>query len=142
MWPQDSDGNYPEHCGDEPGPSHPEAYTDLIPTVSLIEHEWQTHGTCSGLAADDYFSQIRKAYTAIKIPQNIGAATDGQGVPPNKLLAQFATANPSYPAASFALSCGNNRLTAVEICLSKDLDPESCQGVRSCRANVVKVTPR
>ena len=31
---------------------------------------------------------------------------------------------------------------AVEICLTKDLRPEACQGVRSCRANVVKVTPR
>jgi hypothetical protein len=30
----------------------------------------------------------------------------------------------------------------VEICLTKELQPEACQGVRSCRANVVKVTPR
>jgi ribonuclease T2 len=142
MWPQDATGDYPEHCSDAPGPSHPQAYTDMFPTAGLVEHEWQTHGTCSGLPADDYFSQIRKAYAAVKIPQNIGAGTDGRGIPPGTLLAQFAAANPSYPRESFALSCGNNRLTAVEICLSKDLHPEPCQGVRSCRANVVKVTPQ
>ena len=78
----------------------------------------------------------------MKLPANIGAGSDADGVTPDDLLARFATANPGYPAGSFALSCGNNRLTAVEICLSKDLRPEACQGVRSCRANVVKVTPR
>jgi len=112
------------------------------PTASLVEHEWQTHGTCSGLGVDEYFRAMHKAYAAVKIPANIGQGSDADGVTPDDLLTRFAAANPGYPAGSFALSCGNNRLTAVEICLSKDLRPEACQGVRSCRANVVKVTPR
>jgi ribonuclease T2 len=142
MWPQDTNGDFPEDCSNAPGPTNPQADIDIIPTVSLVEHEWQTHGTCSGLGADDYFAQIHKAFAAVKIPQNIGTGNDASGVPPADLLARFASANPSYPAGSFALSCGNNRLTAVEICLTKNLQPEACQGVRSCRANVVKVTPR
>jgi ribonuclease T2 len=142
LWPQDANGDYPEHCSDAPGPANPQADTDIIPTVSLVEHEWQTHGTCSGLAADDYFAQIHKAFAAVKLPSNIGQGSDPDGVTPDALLARFATANPGYPPGSFALSCGNNRLTAVEICLTKDLRPETCQGVRSCRANVVKVTPQ
>ena len=113
-----------------------------MPTASLVEHEWETHGTCSGLGANDYFAAIHRAYAAVKVPANIGTGEDAGGVTPDELLGRFATANPSYPPGSFALSCGNNRLTAVEICLSKDLHPEACQGVRSCRANVVKVTPR
>jgi ribonuclease T2 len=142
LWPQDNSGDYPQHCSDAPGPTNPQADTDIIPTASLVEHEWQTHGTCSGLAANDYFAAIHKAFAAVKLPTNIGAGNDADGVTPDELLARFATANPGYPAGSFALSCGNNRLTAVEICLTKDLRPEACQGVRSCRANVVKVTPR
>ena len=113
-----------------------------MPTAGLVEHEWQTHGTCSGLSAGDYFAEIHKAYAAVKIPPNIGSGSDAEGVTPDDLLSRFAAANPGYPAGSFALSCGNNRLTAIEICLAKDLRPEACQGVRSCRANVVKVTPR
>jgi len=142
LWPQDTNGDYPQHCSDAPGPSNPQADTDIMPTASLVEHEWQTHGTCSGLAADNYFAAIHKAYAAIRIPANIGLGRDVDGVTPDDLLGRFAEANPGYPAGSFALSCGNNRLTAVEICLSKDLHPEACQGVRSCRANLVKVTPR
>ena len=142
LWPQDTSGDYPQHCSDAPGPSDPQADTDIMPTASLVDHEWETHGTCSGLGANDYFAAIHKVYAAVKIPTNIGVGGDAGGVTPDDLLARFASANPGYPAASFALSCGNNRLTAVEICLSKDLQPEACQGVRSCRANVVKVTPR
>lgn len=142
LWPQDANGDFPEHCSDAPGPANPRADTDIIPTVSLVEHEWQTHGTCSGLAANDYFAQIHKAFAAVKLPSNIGQGTDADGVTPDALLGRFAAANPSFPRGSFALSCGNNRLTAVEVCLTKDLGPETCQGVRSCRADVVKVTPR
>jgi len=142
LWPQFANGDYPQHCSDAPGPANPQADTDIIPTAGLVEHEWQTHGTCSGLTAGDYFAEIHKAYAAVKIPANIGAGSDVDGVAPDDMLARFAAANPGYPAGSFALSCGNNRLTAIEICLAKDLSPEPCQGIRSCRASVVKVTPR
>jgi ribonuclease T2 len=142
LWPQDTSGDYPQHCSNAPGPTNPQADTDIMPTASLVEHEWETHGTCSGLNPDEYFGDIHKAFAAVKLPANIGAGGDVDGVSPDDLLARFATANPGYPAGSFALSCGNNRLTAVEICLGKDLRPQACQGVRSCRASVVKVTPR
>jgi ribonuclease T2 len=141
LWPQNYDGSYPQHCGQKPGPTNPQADTDIMPTVGLVEHEWETHGTCTGLSADSYFAQMHQAYQAVQIPATIGSGSDPQGVPPSQLLARFAAANPDYPADSFALSCGNNRLTAIEICLGKNLRPQSCRGVRSCRANVVKVTP-
>jgi ribonuclease T2 len=142
LWPQDNDGTYPENCSSAAGPANPQQYTDLIPTVSLIQHEWQTHGTCSGLAADVYFGAIRKARTAFNIPSNIGSGSDANGVTPDDLLVRFAQANPSFPPGSLALSCGNNRLTAIELCLTKKLQPEACQNVRSCRANVIQITPQ
>ena len=142
LWPQDNTGDYPEDCSDAPGPTNPQSYTDLIPTVSLIAHERQTHGTCSGLSADAYFANIRKAFQEVKLPSGIGTGSDANGVTPDQFLARFASANPGFPAGAIALSCGNNRLTAVEICLTKDLQPEACQGVRSCRANSIKITPQ
>jgi len=142
LWPQYGNGNYPENCSTAPGPANPKSYTDIIPTANLVEHEWRTHGTCSGLNADDYFAAIRKAYAALAIPPDIGQGTDPSGVTPPDLLQRFAKANPSYPQGSIALSCGNNRLTAVEVCLTRNLQPEACRGVRSCRANVIKVTPK
>lgn len=142
LWPQNADGSYPEHCDTEPGPTDPAEWTDVIPNVGLIIHEWQTHGTCTGLGADDYFATVRKAFHEVKIPSSIGAGSEETMMPPHAILDQFARANPSFPRASLALSCGNNRLTAVEVCMSKDLQPEACSGVRSCRANAVKITPQ
>ncbi len=142
LWPQNDDGTYPENCSNAPGPSDPSADLDLIPTLSLITHEWQTHGTCSGLDADTYFSTIRSAFHEVAIPTAFQADHAEQSLSPSAILAQFSAANPTFPSSSFALSCGNNQLTAIEVCLDKNLRAEACQGVRSCRANVVKVTPQ
>ena len=137
LWPQDDSGDYPEDCSDAPGPANPGADTDIYPTVGLVEHEWTTHGTCSGLSADGYFQAVHKAFAEVKLP-NVAAGS----VTPAALLGQLQGANPGFPAGSFAVSCGNNRLTAVEVCLDKNLKAEACQGVRGCRAQVVQVTGR
>jgi ribonuclease T2 len=142
LWPQNTDGTYPEHCSDAPGPSNPSSLTNLIPTESLVEHEWTTHGTCSGLPADRYFAAVRTAFQEVRIPAGFTSGQSPTMLSPDAILTQFSVANPSYPAGSFALSCGNNYLTAVEVCFDKSFHPEACQGVRSCRANAVKITPR
>jgi ribonuclease I len=95
LWPQDTSGDYPQHCSDAPGPSNAQADTDIMPTAGLVEHEWQTHGTCSGLGADNYFGAIHKAYAGVKIPTNIGLGRDADGVTPDDLLARFAARIPA-----------------------------------------------
>jgi ribonuclease T2 len=141
LWPQDTDGTYPENCDDPALPTNPAAYLDLLPTVQLIEHEWAAHGTCSGLAPDAYFGDVRTALQKIEIPPSFAAAaTPPTHLTPQALLQQFSSANPSFPHNSFVLTCGNNYLTAVEACFDKNLNPIACQGVRSCRANSIKIT--
>jgi len=143
LWPQNTDGTYPQNCSGMSRPPNPAAYLDIMPTVALILHEWQTHGACSGLNPDGYFFAIRTAFRSVAIPSIFAATQIVPGsIPPSKLLAEFSRANPSFPPQSFALSCGNNYLTAVEVCMDKHLNPEACQNVRSCRANVIRIAPR
>jgi ribonuclease T2 len=142
MWPQNNDGTYPENCSNAAGPANPQQYLNLIPTVSLIHHEWSTHGTCSGLAPDAYFTAIGTAFHAVKIPPGFVKVTQQEMLAPSAIVGQFAAANPGWPQGSIALSCGKNYLTAVEVCLSKTLAPEACQNVHTCGATVVKVTPQ
>lgn len=141
LWPQNNDGSYPEHCSDAAGPNDPQAYRDILPDVHLLEHEWQTHGTCSGMGPDAYFGAARQAERRVVVPRDLQRVSSELQLTPQQILGDFAQANPGLAQGSFALSCGNNRLTAVEVCLTKDLKATSCNGVRSCRANVVKVTP-
>ncbi len=142
LWPQNGDGSYPEHCGSRRGPTNPEAWADVIPNAGLVRHEWETHGTCTAYDADTYFGVVRKAFREVKVPAAFAAIDHEVMMPPVAIIDAFAKANPTFPVGSIAVSCGNNRLTAVEVCLAKDLSPEACSGVRSCRANVVKITPQ
>ena len=142
LWPQNADGSYPQHCGSRPGPTNPDAWGDVMPNAGMVRHEWETHGTCTAYDADTYFGVVRKAFREVKIPVAFTGTDHELMMPPGAIIDAFARANAGFPAGSIALSCGNNRLTAIEVCLAKDLQPMACSGVRSCRANAVKVTPQ
>jgi ribonuclease T2 len=141
MWPQNNDGTYPENCSNAPGPSDPTQYIDIYPDQGLLAHEWQTHGTCSGMGADAFFAAARTAYHSVTIPPTLTGLTSQTSLPPDQILDLFTASNPAIPRSSLALSCGHNYLTAVEVCLDKSLHPVSCSAVRSCRANTVRIPP-
>ncbi|MBS1820982.1 MAG: ribonuclease T, partial [Acidobacteria bacterium] len=107
----------------------------------LLQHEWKTHGTCSGLSPDAFFNAARKAVQAVKIPPTLTQLDHQISLPPGQILGLFTAANPEIPRASLALSCGNNYLTAVEVCFDKKLAPTQCGPIRSCRANTVRIPP-
>jgi ribonuclease T2 len=139
LWPQNNDGTYPENCSNAAGPASPSAYKDIYPDSGLLAHEWKKHGTCSGLAPDAYLSVARKAYRSITIPPALAGLKSQASMSPEGVLGLFTQSNPAIPRSSFALSCGNNELTAVEVCLDKSLRPIACSGLRSCRANSVRI---
>lgn len=141
VWPQNNDGSYPENCSSAPGPSDPSQFSDIFPDAGLLNHEWATHGTCSGLPPDDYFRLARRAFQSITIPAKLTGLRSQISMPPDEIVSLFTASNPHIPAASFAVSCGHNYLTAIEVCLDRNLQPVSCSAVRSCRANVVRIPP-
>jgi ribonuclease T2 len=141
LWPQFADG-YPEHCSNAAGPRNLAQWLDLMPTTWLVEHEWSTHGTCSGLSPESYFGQIRRAYSSIHIPGQIKAITHTTSMTPAAIKQAFSIVNPGLRYEDMAISCGNNYLTAVEFCLSKkDLRFTSCGTLHECHANVVRIAP-
>jgi ribonuclease T2 len=141
LWPQNTSGPYPQRCSNDPGPQNPSQYSDIYLDPGLLRHEWQTHGTCSGLAPDAFFNLARKALHSVAIPTELTSLDHQVSMPPSDILGLFAKSNPSFPRDSLALSCGNNYLTAVEVCMNKSLQPISCGSLRSCRANTVRIAP-
>ncbi len=139
LWPENTDGSYPKDCSSAPGPANPAQYGDIFPDAGLLEHEWKTHGTCSGLDPDTYFQTARKAYQSVVIPEALSGLKAQTSMTPAEIVASFRGSNAAIPESSFAVSCGNNYLTAVEVCLSKTLEPAACTGIRTCRANTVKI---
>jgi len=141
LWPEDSDGTYPENCSNAPGPANPSQYSDLYPDPTLLEHEWHTHGTCSGLSPDGFFTAARAAFHSIVIPSQLTHLDHPISLPPIQILNLFADSNPSVVTFDLALSCGHNYLTAVEVCLDKSFHPTACGTLHSCRANTVRISP-
>ncbi|HXS12019.1 MAG TPA: ribonuclease T2 [Acidobacteriaceae bacterium] len=141
LWPQNSDGTYPQNCSNAPGPAEPSQYSDIYPDPGLLEHEWSTHGTCSGLSPDAFFTTARAAFEAFAVPPKLAQLSGQISLAPNQILSLVTQSNPKIGANSLALSCGNNYLTAVEVCLDKQLHPVACGPVRSCRAQTVRIPP-
>jgi len=44
---------------------------DVMPNKNLVIHEYRAHGTCSDLAADQYFGLARDLYERVSIPPQV-----------------------------------------------------------------------
>jgi len=76
----------------------------------------------------------------VQIPASL-TITQSTPISRDGLLSQFASANPTYPAGSFALTCSGKNLTAAEVCLNKStLAPQACQSLKSSCPTTISVT--
>jgi ribonuclease T2 len=128
LWPQADSTRGPENCG-HPSPvsgSLVQLMLNYIPTASLIQHEWATHGTCSGLSPADYFAAVRKARDSLTIPDEFKALAQTLNLSPAAIEEAFATSNPSFPKTAFRTSCTAGELQEARICFGKDLTPRAC----------------
>jgi ribonuclease T2 len=145
LWPQYERG-FPRDC-QVPSPRlNREIMTsmlDLMPAPRLVYHEWDQHGTCSGLAAQAYFDLVRKARDAVKIPEAYAAPKATLTVSPAEVEEAFVKTNPGLSRAAVAVTCGGTRLSEVRVCLSKDLKFRDCGEVdrRACKRDKLIMPP-
>jgi ribonuclease T2 len=145
LWPQGETTRGPESCG----PASPvsqaiiQATLPYIPTQSLIQHEWATHGTCSGLSAADYFAALRKARDSVMLPPDLNQPAQKQQFSPAQIESKVAAANTTFPNTAFRTSCYQDReLQEVRVCLNKDLSPRACgPSAGECSAASVTLLP-
>lgn len=132
LWPQYRNGSWPQHC---PTPAAPDETTiehtlAFMPSRSLIEHEWQTHGSCTGLDPSEYFAQADRAFASVKIPFVLRAPQTPPTLSGNDLIQSFMQVNPGLGKNMLSIACHDgNELTEVRVCLNKDtLSPQACTG--------------
>jgi ribonuclease T2 len=145
LWPQYERG-FPDYC-QRPSPRLDRnimtSMLDLMPAPGLIFNEWDKHGTCSGLGARAYFETIRKARSAVKIPEEYLELSAQKTVAPAEIEEAFVRANPGLSTAAIAVICNRNRLSEVRLCMSKDLQFRACEEIdrRACRRDEVVMPP-
>ncbi len=145
MWPQ-YDRGFPEFCqvpAPRLGRNIVGSMLDLMPSPRLVYHEWDRHGTCSGLSQSAYFDTIRKARAVVKIPQQYLALRSPLTVTPDEVEDAFIAANPGLTREGISVTCGGRRLDEVHICLSRTLQFRDCPEVeqRSCRRDRLLMPP-
>jgi ribonuclease T2 len=128
LWPQNADGGYPENCAPD-APLPPGAAvrgSTLFPSPRLMEHEWQRHGSCTGLDALGYFNTADRALAVVKIPAVFEAPRNNLSMRVEEIVAAFRAANPGLGADGLAVACNRAELSEVRVCLSKGLVLTAC----------------
>ena len=129
LWPQYERGGWPENCSTEAvDESMVRSMLAIMPSPKLVAHEWEKHGTCSGLSPKDYFEEATEAFQSIQIPPRYRAPSQTLALNPDQLQQDFARANPGLPDDSLVVLCsGNGRyLQEVGACLTDDLEGRRC----------------
>lgn len=131
LWPQYERG-FPRSCpSDEPGPTASEvtAMLDLMPARELVRNQWERHGTCSGLSARDYFSEVRAAEARVAIPEGWSGREGWSTVSPEDVERAFLTANPGLERGGIAVQARDGLMREVRVCLARDLSFQACKEV-------------
>jgi ribonuclease T2 len=145
LWPQNENSRGPEFCTTVSPVSQAiiRATLKYMPVDSLIQHEWATHGSCTGLSAADYFAALRNARDEVNIPPDLDHPSQPLQLSPAEVEARLAAANPKFPKPAFRTACYRNaELQDVRVCFNKDLSPRPCSSsVSQCPASTVKLLP-
>ncbi len=145
LWPQYERG-FPEDCQiPSPRLDHRivEEMLDLMPARRLVYHEWDAHGTCSGLGQRAYFDAVRKARAGVKIPPQFDKPQQALTISPGQVVDAFTKANPGLTAAAIMIDCDRTRLREVRICLTRELAFRACgaERARACRSDRLVMPP-
>lgn len=128
LWPQYNSG-WPANCTTEAfDPKIKKQFPNLYPSPKLYTHEWEKHGTCSGLSQTKYHQLAFDLKNGVKIPDRYIKPTQPFRTTIGDLKQDFIRANPAMTENSIAPTCsGSGRfLKEVMVCHSKNGQPGEC----------------
>lgn len=129
LWPQYDQG-WPENCETAKRAWVPdkviEEMRDIMPSKSLMIHEYRVHGACSGLEPAQYFGVARELYERINVPARLLRLDSGEQASPEEIEGEFLAANPLLRAEMIAVTCRRKTLLDIRVCFGRDLFPRAC----------------
>jgi ribonuclease T2 len=134
LWPQ-YDRGFPASCTNEAfEPSMQQKFPGLYPSTKLYTHEWEKHGTCSGLSQTAYHQLAADVKAAVAIPDRYQKPSQPIRTTLQELKNDFVAVNPGMSVDSVAPTCKDSGrfLQEVLVCRAKD------GGAGTCSAEVLK----
>lgn len=145
LWPQFERG-YPEYCQTAKRPPSRRMtadMADIMGTSGLAWHQWNKHGTCTGLDAPEYYALSRDAYAKINRPEILRRLTKPVRIAPHVIEQAFLQANSGLTKDGITITCRSGHIQEARICLTKELVPRACGAdvIRDCRQKNALFTP-
>lgn len=131
LWPQYEDGGWPDYCrSDHRNPSRQDtaAEADLFGSSGSAWHQWNKHGRCTGLRADNYYRLSRTAYDRVIRPEVFRRLDRDVRLPASVVEDAFLEANPDMQADMITVTCRDGGIQEARICLTRDLELRECGG--------------
>ena len=147
LWPQFKGGDWPAFCPSEEPQRVPDQLArqmlDIMPGFSLIGNQWRKHGVCSGLDQQSYFDLARKARDKIVIPPVLRTLNRKVAVDPLALEAAFAKFNDGLDPEEMAVSCADNMVLEIRLCMTPELGFRDCPNVdlKGCKRGRLIMPP-
>jgi len=138
LWPQYETG-YPSNCTAESFPSAlKKEFQGLYPSDALYTHEWEKHGTCSGLAPAEFLAASKQLRDAVTIPAAYQSPAQSFRVTVAQLKADFLADNPSLGDNGLVVLCSDSGrfLSELRVCFTVEGQP------RACSAEVLKIASK
>ncbi len=128
LWPQYNNGGGPENCAttDEVDKKTAERALAFMPSRTLIDHEWRTHGACSGMSPEDYFALADRAFAAVHVPPELTAPQKPLDTTADEVRAAFRRANPALTDEAMSLHCSRGELVELRVCVDKNVTLHDC----------------
>lgn len=128
LWPQYESG-WPADCRHSfrnPSRSDTSAQSDLFGSSGSAWHQWNKHGSCSGLSPDDFYALARLAYNKITRPDVFRRLDRTVTLPADLIQEAFIRDNPFLEPDGITITCRSNHIQEARICLTRDLEPRIC----------------
>jgi ribonuclease T2 len=107
---------------------------DIMGTSGLAWHQWEKHGTCTGLSARQYYMLSREAYGRITRPEVFRQLERPVRLPAEVVEEAFLRDNPGLTRDMITITCRAGHIQEARICLTRDLEPRRCGAdvIRDC----------
>jgi ribonuclease T2 len=141
LWPQYKQG-YPSNCSTQKMPAAAKTqFAGLYPNESLFDHEWEKHGTCTGLPPTGYLTLTRQIKTSVNIPNAFRSPEQPFRINVNQLKQEFVQQNPGYAETNLEVNCSSSGryLKELYVCFSREGQPAACgadvhkEALKSCQ---------
>jgi ribonuclease T2 len=133
LWPEKAQGRSPDSCAGGAlmlSAAQEKNLRDVMPDANLRKHEWQRHGSCSGLEPGAYFDLLAREFMQLKWPVLLQPQGRDVRVERAVVLQEFHRLNPGFPERGVVLRCESRGrpplLSEIRVCLTPAGKPSEC----------------